>query len=355
MWIGFSTRKTFSWKDQYRTSDAPDRATRRLIEKENKKFRDAGIREYNEAVVALITFVRRRDPRYLPNSQTDADRQKILRDAAANQAKRARAANQARLNQHAVPDWAKTAARDPEEGEFEEEEEDVVEHIECVACGKVFKSERQYEAHERSKKHIQSVKHMQREMRKENKRLGLPEELPEDTPAESFEKLEIEEDGSSEIEREMSANDDKSTLENVSTKKQIGETVALSPQSSADSSDLDDEYAPREKVEARIGSLVEGEIPINQQSTGIPTPMASIASDNEIESLGQAKIGKAKLKKAKKAARQQTEEGSEGTSDIKCAACSNAFPSKTKLFNHIKDNPTHAQPVAKPGKGKKRR
>lgn len=130
VWINFSTKKNFSWRDRYRASDAPDRATRRLVEKENKKFRDEGIRDFNDAVRALVTFVRKRDSRYIPNSQTEADRQKILRDAAAAQATRSRAAYQAKLNEHAIADWAKT--KEPEEEEpFSESEEEEVEHIEC--------------------------------------------------------------------------------------------------------------------------------------------------------------------------------------------------------------------------------
>lgn len=130
VWINFSTKKTFSWKDRYRASDAPDRATRRLVEKENKKFRGEGIRDFNDAVRALVAFVRKRDPRYIPNSQTEADRQKVLRDAAAAQAARSRAANQAKLNVHVVADWAKTVVPE-EEAPFLESEEEALEHIEC--------------------------------------------------------------------------------------------------------------------------------------------------------------------------------------------------------------------------------
>jgi DnaJ family protein A protein 5 len=129
IWINFSTKKSFSWKDAYRASDAPERATRRLIEKENKRFRDEGIRDFNDAVRALVAFVRKRDPRYIPNSQTEADRQKILRDSAAAQAARSRAANQAKVNAHVVADWART--NEPEEGLFSESSESEVEHIEC--------------------------------------------------------------------------------------------------------------------------------------------------------------------------------------------------------------------------------
>ncbi|KAH7342337.1 hypothetical protein BKA65DRAFT_290320 [Rhexocercosporidium sp. MPI-PUGE-AT-0058] len=170
-WINFSTKKTFSWRDAYRASDAPDRATRRLIDKENKRLRDEGIREFNDAVRSLVAFVRKRDPRFIPNSQTEEDRQKILRDAAAAQAARSRAANQAKLNKHVVQDWAKS--REPEPEVLSESEESEIEQIECVVCQKIFKSENQYKAHEKSKKHIKAVQQLQREIRRDNARLNL--------------------------------------------------------------------------------------------------------------------------------------------------------------------------------------
>lgn len=49
-WTAFRTSKTFSWVDRYRLSDAPDRRIRRAMEKENKRFRDDAIREFNDAV-----------------------------------------------------------------------------------------------------------------------------------------------------------------------------------------------------------------------------------------------------------------------------------------------------------------
>lgn len=58
VWIGFSTRKTFAWKDRYRLSEAPDRQYRRAMEKENKKFRDEGVKEFNEAVRTLVSTLR---------------------------------------------------------------------------------------------------------------------------------------------------------------------------------------------------------------------------------------------------------------------------------------------------------
>ncbi|KAF9376825.1 hypothetical protein CPB97_010584, partial [Podila verticillata] len=47
-WLTFSTQKSFSWCDKFRLSEAPDRRVRRAMEKENKKFRDAARKEFND-------------------------------------------------------------------------------------------------------------------------------------------------------------------------------------------------------------------------------------------------------------------------------------------------------------------
>ena len=49
-WMGFSTIKSFSWRDQWRYNEAPDRRVKRAMEKENKRLRDAGRREFNDTV-----------------------------------------------------------------------------------------------------------------------------------------------------------------------------------------------------------------------------------------------------------------------------------------------------------------
>ena len=128
-WNGFSTKKSYSWKDEYRLSEAPDRRIRRLMEKENKKLREQGIQEYNDAVRSLLAFVRKRDPRFQENQKSEAERQKALRDATAAKAAKARAARQAKLEAmeaDSIPDWAKSRTVDEHEGGFSsvsEEEE----------------------------------------------------------------------------------------------------------------------------------------------------------------------------------------------------------------------------------------
>ncbi|KAF5876534.1 putative meiotically up-regulated protein [Botrytis fragariae] len=347
-WVNFTTQKSFSWKDLYRTSDAPDRATRRLIEKENKRSRDEAKAEFNDAVRHLVLFARKRDPRFTPNSQTQEERQKILRDAASAQAARKRAANQAKMNSYVVPDWAKS---DESEGVIEESsEESEVEVIECVVCNKTFKSENQFEAHTKSKKHTKAVQAIQKQMRKENKSLHL------DTPPEpkgsdlddGFERLEV----TSENGKRESAIDDATEAEEVGRSPYDHDSNAGKSDGPAkddsDSDSLNDDYAPRVVVEERLAaavsrdavSLETEDLELGQDST------KDIEQDASSDPAPKKPLGKAKMKRAKKAA-QKEPAGLQGE-NFKCAnvTCHESFSSKSKLFNHIKEF-GHASPIQK--------
>ncbi|KAM0147414.1 hypothetical protein ACHAQE_010300 [Botrytis cinerea] len=306
-WVNFTTQKSFSWKDLYRTSDAPDRATRRLIEKENKRSRDEAKAEFNDAVRHLVLFVRKRDPRFTPNSQTQEERQKILRDAASAQAARKRAANQAKMNSYVVPDWAKS---DESEGVVEESsEESEVEVIECVVCNKTFKSENQFEAHTKSKKHTKAVQAIQKQMRKENKSLNL------DTPPEpkgsdlddDFERLEV----TSENGKYGSAIEYETKVEEVGPALYDHDSNSGKLDGPAkDDSDIDslnDDYAPREAVEERLAAAVSGDT-LSLESQGLDSGQKStkdVEQDAFSDPTLKKPLGKAKIKRAKKAAQKE--------------------------------------------------
>lgn len=49
-WSNFTTCKSFVWMDKWRLSDAPTRIIRRAMEKENKKARETGRKEYQDTV-----------------------------------------------------------------------------------------------------------------------------------------------------------------------------------------------------------------------------------------------------------------------------------------------------------------
>jgi DnaJ family protein A protein 5 len=335
VWIGFATRKTFSWKDTYNYAEAPDRRIRRLMEKENKRLREEAVREFNDAVRSLVSFVRKRDKRFIPNTQSEADRQKILRDAAAAQAARSRAANEAKLAAQVVPDWAKNK-ESTDEIEFSESEQSDEEHFECVICGKTFKSEKQYDSHEKSKKHIKAVQQLKWEMHKENRRLNLDSTTSSGvvTPggdsqgSRSVEAVENSDDAQFERIPEVqypaeTANDDNFDAKSQEFRAPVVDVAQDNTSRDTDISDdenSDDEYASRAEVESRLFKFLkpgqpelsgddgtkmnstEGRLILSMASTAITS---GDASDNE----PQVKMGKAKAKRAKKAARQDAAMG----------------------------------------------
>jgi DnaJ family protein A protein 5 len=355
IWSGFATRKPFSWKDKYRLSDAPDRQIRRLMEKENKKLREEGVRTFNDAVRSLVAFVKKRDPRYVPNTQSEADRQKFLRDSAAAQAARSRAANQERLAAFVVPEWAQSREDDEAVNDefLESSEESEVEHIVCVVCNKTFKSEKQFEAHEKSKKHVKAVQQLRRQMKRENADFDL------DEPAVDRQKAPVaqnyaEDDGDDTDAADGEAEEEAkpAAAEDSPRSEEGGEAVEASQEISTD-----DEYAPRSAVEDRMG----GKQNPAREEEDAADPLLSGVEDlslqtGEAQANDSKKMGKAKAKRAKKAAREQ-----EGAPDPKltCGVCKEVFSSRTRLFDHIEEE-GHAVPIvssqnAKSGKKGKRK
>lgn len=368
IWTGFATAKSFAWLDVYRLSEAPDRRTRRLMEKENQKFRDDGRREFNDAVRTLVAFVRKRDPRYTPSTQSDEQKAKAQRDARKAQAARARAEKLAKLDQEAqaLPSWA-TARHAEDDDEEETEEEIEEEHYECVACNKTFKSERQYEAHERSKKHQKAIQALKRKMQKDNAHLDLDKDAMRSDvimPADDDQDLEAgatgsDNDGSDDAVADLTGKTDELELSNSSSgEDQLnGKDPASASASSKnvtggdsdedEDDELDDEYASRSDIEARLtgNSSIE---PSRQSDTPNTEP-----AESENSSAPIPKLGKAAQKRAKRAAKQAEVDQSDLKN--KCLGCDAAFPSKTQLHQHLHDHPKHAalKSVAG-GKAKKR-
>ena len=63
-WESFVSQLNFAWEDVYNTNeDAPNRRIRRLMEEDNKKARRNAKKIYNQDILSLVAFVKRRDPR----------------------------------------------------------------------------------------------------------------------------------------------------------------------------------------------------------------------------------------------------------------------------------------------------
>ncbi|KAL5045149.1 hypothetical protein BDW71DRAFT_92516 [Aspergillus fruticulosus] len=318
VWGSFSTKKSFAWKDVYRYSEAPDRRVRRLMEKENKRLREAAIREFNDAVRSLVAFAKKRDPRYKIYKDSLSQHREALRQSAASQATRSRAANQARLREHVLQDWAKS--EEPEEDVADRSEEVETEHIECIVCRKTFKSQNQFHAHERSKKHIKALKQLRREMKMQDDELNLGDAVNNGGREQTAADFPI-------AVTDVYGEDNKATQHGAaSLPDQASQNSIYSIQNMIFHEDEDD-YVPRSVLEHRIGQ------------EGSPTKISELSEKLSATDLNEAKppnpikIGKAKQKRVKKAQlaaqRPQLHE---------CTICNASFASRNKLFSHIKSH-----------------
>lgn len=369
MWSGFATAKSFSWKDVYRYSEAPDRRARRMMEKENKRIRDDGIREFNDAVRSLVAFIRKRDPRAKPNKQGEADRQRLLREAAIAQAARSRAAHQAKIVEEAVPEWTNSTSNETA-AVFDDEkaESDIPRHeVECVVCNKTFKSEQQYEAHERSKKHVKAVQQLRRQMLRDNHALNLDDtenkhEKSDELPAEidelssereriSFEQINVE------CEHNTSPDSPLKDGE-IAMNTQVSSEASSAPITLGSKEISEQDYVPAEGLEQSVSDedkeskadmLREEQPGSSPDREPLETPVDAVVTDN-VKAAAKPRIGKAKEKRAKKAA-QKSILSNELHNDSDCVTCHQPFTSKTQLFKHLKST-GHAQFTGKQRQGK---
>ena len=340
-WSSFATQKTFSWKDLYKYSDAPDRRTRRLMEKENRRFREEAIREFNDAVRSLVAFVKKRDPRIKLNSESEADRQRVIRDAAAAQAARSRAANHLKTAQlDALPDWAKSS-EPAKSGESDDEvcpPAPKAEIIECVTCNKAFKSEKQYDSHERSKKHIRNVGQIRKEMRHDDVHFHLTREGSNPHSSIPYQDSH-QSDGTDAFRfRPDSLADEPSMADDLDEGFVRGvDSIHLDDAADGLSQSLESLPATtkRYSLDDHDGSCNDSRT--SQSSSHLPDEHSAnrgLSTEKGTgDRLGSPKIGKAKRKRAKKRGQMSNEAGAAAT--VACNTCGTNFSSKTKLFHHL--------------------
>ncbi|KAH7316314.1 hypothetical protein KP509_21G087900 [Ceratopteris richardii] len=188
-WLGFSTVKDFVWCDEYRASSGPNRKIRRLMEEENKKIRSKARREFNEAIRNLAAFVKKRDKRVLERQvevqRIEKEKEEIRKARRRREEEEKRM--KARLYEEAA--WTKVESdHDAEDGsDFDENmgsytwgqsdtkasssKTNMQDEFFCVVCNKKFKSDKQWENHERSKKHLEKVAILKESFEEDDKEL----------------------------------------------------------------------------------------------------------------------------------------------------------------------------------------
>lgn len=180
-WGSFLTVKDFNWKDKYRCATARDRKTKRFMERENARIRDASRKEYNVTVRNLVSFLKKRDSRVKNWISNNNLKKKNL----SNSSKQKKLTLVKNNEDYVEQDWEKLSLSDWKEMEknldqeygtvkqqsFENINDELVNEMkiyECIICKKRFKKLSQFEMHNNSNKHKILLKKIQWEMRQDD-------------------------------------------------------------------------------------------------------------------------------------------------------------------------------------------
>uniref|UniRef100_A0A0N4ZV22 DnaJ homolog subfamily C member 21 n=1 Tax=Parastrongyloides trichosuri TaxID=131310 RepID=A0A0N4ZV22_PARTI len=200
-WTAFCTKRSYAWLDQYDIRDADNRFIARAIDKENKKFRDAGKKQRNEEIRELALFVKKRDKRIQKRKEELEIKRKEQEEKQKQKQK-----EKIRANLEAVKNYKRNEELDAlyeqqldqvekeinddfGEGESGEEFED--ESLYCIVCEKEFKSIKALENHKKSKKHKKILEDLKKHMKEEDKDLfnDFEDKTIDETMIDDFEKI----------------------------------------------------------------------------------------------------------------------------------------------------------------------
>jgi len=343
--VDFQSQRSFSAYDKYRASTDEGRRMRRAVDQENARFRRQAKSAYQDMVRQLASFCRKRDPRV---------KQRMDEVARDREAKRAQAeALKLRKRQENLEARHKWREQGPVDDGYEarqgvtladlddKKEKATTTIFSCAACKKTFKSEKQYANHCLSKAHKKKAGN------------APPPPPPQKPRVDSFDAgyfaaptandaaiaaaLDEETSDDDEVEPPAEAapaaeasDDDDATSSDSSD----GDFVNPFAAAAADTSDDDDTSA--------TSSDSEVEAPAPAAPPPARKPRRRKDKDKSVTATPPPPPPQQKKKKNKKGKRG----GAVSDDDVPamaCTGCGATFPSRSKLFAHLKANPGHAK------------
>ncbi|KAG8010771.1 DnaJ-like protein subfamily C member 21 [Nibea albiflora] len=348
-WQSFCTRKNFAWKEEYDTRQASNRWEKRAMEKENKKTREKARKERNELVRQLVAFVRKRDRRVQAHRKL-VEEQNAEKIKKVEEMRRKQKLSQAKLaEEYKEQSWAAMSelekelqqieaqygeefgdASESEEEEISEEggdadhpdgEEltiDYYDDLYCPACDKSFKSDKAMKNHEKSKKHREMVALLRQQLEEEDDSLGLNRDGEEGRGQEIEQEEEEEEEEEEDKPRQKLSKKQK-------RKKKQQKVVHSAPEEGAEEEKPTlttcEESAPENSADATEPEK-QDDLPAAEVKSGSGKPK------------GKKGAGKDKPKNIKP--NTGGEEFPEKELNLRCVTCNNEFPTRNKLFDHLK-------------------
>nr|CAI5851434.1 unnamed protein product [Callosobruchus analis] len=358
-WLNYSTKKSYVWLDPYDITSR-DRRYAKLAEKENKKVRLKAKKERNEEIRNLVAFVRKRDKRV--QAQKKLQEQKLLEDKKKREelSKQKRRERQQELSKNAhQPEWAKfdnvkselekierSLAEEFSNSDSDEEEQEDDNNLFCVACNKLFKTPKAFENHESSKRHKDNVEVLKQIMAEEDEEIGssISEDADEyndvDKNSECLDKL-VEDS----VEDVISSDEESiESIKKQKKKKKPRKVINIRTSESDHIEDLskdiqnkadDLEFVKKSKKKNRKG--VKETKPKQEPNTDVNGEAGLENINGESFDNDKVPVVKKKSKKDKKNKKESdTIDPIEIDISHTCVTCKSNFPSKNKLFDHLK-------------------
>ncbi|XP_075444038.1 dnaJ homolog subfamily C member 21 isoform X2 [Ascaphus truei] len=361
-WQSFCTVKNFAWKEEYDTRQASNRWEKRAMEKENKKTRDKARKERNELVRELVAFIRKRDKRVQAHRKL-VEEQNAEKAKKMEEHRRQQKLQQAKLaEQYKEQSWMAMSDLEKElqqmeaqyEKEFgdrldfdeeeetegqngrasdEGEEDDVNDDLYCPACDKAFKTDKAMKNHDKSKKHREMVALLRQQLEEEEEEFSASAG-DENHVQHGKEELTSEEEEVEEIPKPKLSKKQKKKQQK--TVKTSADNFEVEP-----SADGNPSAQPAETSPTPNSATEQQESLQDTDSTVSSNANEADTQSNEVKTAPKLKGKKSKeLKKASKPAA-ATEQQAESDVPLRCVTCSCDFPTRNKLFSHLK-NTGHA-------------
>ncbi|XP_037385444.1 dnaJ homolog subfamily C member 21 [Talpa occidentalis] len=350
-WQSFCTQKNFAWKEEYDTRQASNRWEKRAMEKENKKIRDKARKEKNELVRQLVAFIRKRDKRVQAHRKL-VEEQNAEKARKAEEMRRQQKLKQAKLaEQYKEQSWMTVAdlekelremearyekefgdgsgeddteeeqePKDGQDGKDSDEAEDaeLYDDLYCPACDKSFKTEKAMRNHEKSKKHREMVALLKQQL----------EEEEEHFSGQQADENSLNDDSEEEIEDAP-----KQKLSKKQKKKK------QKPTQTYDDNCNENGTGEGVKVDAGDANLNQDnakELEVTSQENVSVTDTVELCAEPKSEAKSIPKPKGKKAKEMKKSVKVPAEPQTMGDVLISCTTCHCEFPSRNKLFDHLK-------------------
>ncbi|XP_076063989.1 dnaJ homolog subfamily C member 21 isoform X3 [Oratosquilla oratoria] len=289
-WSSYCTAMSFAWADEYDIRIAPNRYVEKKIDKENKKIRDKARKEYNEQVRTLVAFVRKRDKRWKL-------RKKMLEEKVAENARKQEAL-QKKHREERKKMLEETMER---EKENMAEYESLLEELEARMRDTVIGSSEACEGEENGEVSCEEE---------------VDGEIMDDLYCAACNKFFKSDKAFANHERSKKH---KENLEILKSEMQLEDELYIQDEKH----DLLDEQLESQNIE----QVAESQVDDTSAVTGELKPQDYL----EKKYINNNKSNKKKHGK-------NTADNGEQEAVLTCKICSQAFPSKNKLFNHIKSS-----------------